>query len=66
MTRKKDRDAIPPLEWASAALGLLIALVLLGIVGREVIRGGSTDDIPHLTVRVERMVGVPGGGSPRS
>ena len=54
------RDPIPPLEWAAAALGLIAALVLLGIIGREAIAGNERP-VPVLVASVERVAASPAG-----
>lgn len=56
----RKRDPIPPLEWTMAALGLVAALILLGIIGREAFVGAA-DPVPALEVRAERTVRTPGG-----
>ena len=53
------RDAIPPLEWAAAAFGLLVAIVLLSIIGRGVVAGGH--EVPHLAASAERVFATPTG-----
>ncbi len=57
---KKRHDPIPPLEWAAAALGLLVALLLLAILGREAV-AGRDDPVPVLVAEVERVVATPTG-----
>jgi len=57
---KKRHDPIPPLEWAAAALGLLVALLLLAILGREAV-AGRDDSVPVLVAEVERVVATPTG-----
>ena len=54
------RDAIPPLEWAAAALGLLAVLVLLAIIGREAVTGNERP-VPVLRAEVERVAATPAG-----
>ena len=57
---KPKHDPIPPLEWAAAALGLLVALLLLAILGREAIEG-KDDPVPVLVAEVERVVATSTG-----
>ena len=61
MARPSSRhDPIPALEWISAALGLLVFVALLAVLGLEaLLRGG--DDVPRLSARVEAVTSVPGG-----
>ena len=46
---KPRRDAIPPLEWAAAALGLLVAIGLVLIIAREGLIAAD-DPVPQLIV----------------
>jgi uncharacterized protein (TIGR02588 family) len=57
---KTEKKAIPALEWVSAALGLAIAIALLGIIGREAL-SGDNGGIPRLEARIERVEATPGG-----
>ncbi len=57
---KKRHDPIPPLEWAAAALGLLVALLLLAILGREAV-AGRDDPVPVLVAEVKRVIATPTG-----
>lgn len=57
---KKRHGPIPPLEWSAAALGLLVALLLLAILGREAV-AGRDDPVPVLVAEVERVVATPTG-----
>jgi uncharacterized protein (TIGR02588 family) len=52
---KPHHEPIPPLEWAAAALGLIVALLLLAILGREAIQG-KDDPVPVLVAELERVV----------
>ncbi len=52
---KSDRDPIPPLEWMAAALGLMLAIALLAIIGREALRATGAQ-VPLLTVESRRLV----------
>ena len=58
--RKHDKDPVPALEWLAAALGLLVALVLLGIIGREALRRDG-DEVPVLAAQVEAIERTPNG-----
>ena len=57
---RKHHDPVPPLEWAAAAVGLLVALVLLGIVAREAF-ATRDDSVPVLTASVERVTATAAG-----
>ena len=52
---RKHHDPVPPLEWAAAAIGLLVALVLVAIVAREALVARE-DSVPVLTATAERVV----------
>lgn len=56
----RQRDPIPILEWAAAAFGFAVALLLLGILGRAALTSPN-DPVPELSVRAGRL--VPGAGS---
>lgn len=58
--RSKKKDPVPALEWVAAALGLVIALALFGIIGREAIRGTGSE-VPMLEARVVGVEPVPAG-----
>ena len=51
---------MPPLEWAAAAVGLLVALVLLAIVAREAFVTRD-ESVPELTATAERVVATASG-----
>jgi len=57
---RHKQDSIPALEWISAALGLLVLLAMIAVLGLEMRQGGS-DDVPLLEARVEGVVPVRGG-----
>lgn len=57
---KKRHDPVPRLEWASAALGLLVAMLLLAILGREAIAGRDYP-VPVLVAEVDRVVATATG-----
>ncbi|WP_310467298.1 hypothetical protein [Sphingomonas sp.] len=57
---KQQRDPVPPLEWAAAAFGLVAALLLLGIIGREAV-AGNDESVPVLVAEVERVAATPTG-----
>ena len=59
MARKKQ-DPIPPLEWAAAGLGLVLALLLIAIIGREAL-AGRHDPVPVLVAEVEQIVATRAG-----
>lgn len=56
----RKKDPIPALEWIAAAIGLGVALVLLGILGREAITGQGRD-VPVLAVQIEEIEATPSG-----
>lgn len=58
---KKRHDPIPPLEWAAAGLGLLVALLLVAILGREAVAGRDDPPVPVLVAEVERAVATASG-----
>lgn len=58
MTKQSKRDPVPALEWVAAALGLLVMVGLLFVLGREIANGGD-DDLPVLSARVERISRTP-------
>ena len=60
MPKAHGHDPVPALEWAAAALGGLIALALLTIIGREALIG-SGDKVPLLRAEVMRVVPTPAG-----
>lgn len=53
MAKGRKKDSIPMLEWASAALGLAIAVALMAIIGREAILRQNGSNVPQLSVKVE-------------
>jgi uncharacterized protein (TIGR02588 family) len=60
MGKASGHDPIPPLEWAAAAAGALIALTLLLAVGREAVFGNS-DAVPILSAKVIGVHETPQG-----
>lgn len=56
---QQPEGGTPMLEWISAALGLLVTLVLLGFIGWQAWRGG--DGLPAIEVRAERILPAAGG-----
>jgi uncharacterized protein (TIGR02588 family) len=56
----KKHDPVPALEWAMAALGVIAALLVLGILAREAMVGRH-NPVPALSVKAERVVRTPGG-----
>ena len=57
---KPRHDPVPPLEWAAAAVGLLVALALLAILGREALAGNERP-VPVLEASVERVAATAAG-----
>lgn len=55
-----QRDAVPLLEWAAAALGLLVLLVMLLVMVREIV-SGVDDDVPLLSARIAEVTDTPTG-----
>jgi uncharacterized protein (TIGR02588 family) len=53
LAKGRKKDSIPMLEWASAALGLAIAVALMAIIGREAILRQNGSNVPQLSVKVE-------------
>ena len=60
MAKGAKTKPIPALEWVSAALGLAIAVALLGIIGREALTS-ENNELPRLAVSIERIETAPGG-----
>ena len=60
MAKATRRDPIPPLEWAAAAAGALIALALLLAIGREAVLGKG-DAVPMLSAEVIGVHATPHG-----
>ena len=61
MARKQDKGPREPLlEWVAAAIGLVLTLGILAIIGREAL-SGEVDQAPAVEVRVERLVQTPAG-----
>lgn len=61
MAKGRQKDPIPLLEWVSAALGLAIAVGLLGIIGREALVHGDGGDVPILAAQIEGIESTPSG-----
>ena len=57
---KKRHDPVPPLEWAAAAVGLLVATLLLAILGREAI-AGRDESVPVLVAEVKQVAATAAG-----
>lgn len=51
---KEQKDAIPLLEWVSAAIGLVIAVAIIGTILVEGLRG-SDDPVPLLAATVQSV-----------
>lgn len=58
--KQSKYGSIPPLEWAAAALGLIVALALLAILGWGIINGGASE-VPILEARIESVTATRGG-----
>ena len=56
----KRKPQTPLLEWITAAVGLIVALVLLGILVREAVSGGQ-DPLPELVVEAAGLEAGHGG-----
>ena len=54
------RDPVPALEWAAAAIGLLLLVGLCFVLLREV-GGGNDRDVPILSAKIERVTRTPTG-----
>lgn len=61
MAKAKSQDPIPLLEWLSAGIGLLIAVALLAIIGREALMDGGESELPVLYVHVAGIEAAAGG-----
>lgn len=57
---KASRDGAPALEWAAAAIGLVILLGLSFVLLREAIVGKDRD-VPALSAEIERVTATPAG-----
>ena len=57
---KTHHDPISALEWGAAAFGLVVAVLLLAIIGREAFVGRE-DAVPILSVQAQRVVQTPSG-----
>jgi uncharacterized protein (TIGR02588 family) len=56
---RPPRDDIPPLEWISAAIGLVCALVAIGFVGWDALLGERSP--PAIEVRLTAVTSTPHG-----
>ncbi len=54
MARSAKNQPVPLLEWVAAALGLAVAIILIGIIAREALAGGG-NQVPVLAVKVESI-----------
>lgn len=59
-SRKSSRGEVPALEWAAAAIGLVILLGLSFILLREA-TAGNDRDVPILSAKIERVTATPSG-----
>ena len=55
MTKARQKDPIPALEWVAAATGLLVALALLGIISWQA-AFENPSEVPILAAEVEGVV----------
>lgn len=64
MTARKQKNAgpdrVPALEWAAAAIGLLLLLGLCFALLRE-FGGGNDRAVPILSAKIERVIRTPAG-----
>lgn len=60
MAKQSKRQSVPLLEWLAAAIGLVVAVALLGIIGREAIRG-TDGEVPVLEARLVGLRSTPAG-----
>lgn len=60
MVKSARTPPTPLLEWVAAALGLAIAIALIGIIARDAV-AGDDGDLPILAARVEGIEAMPGG-----
>ena len=65
MAKASKETPVPLLEWVSAALGLGIALALMGIIGREAILSEKGSDLPILYARVQSVEATKAGHAVR-
>ena len=61
MAKSAKSEPIPLLEWVAAALGLAIAIALMGIIAREAIASGDGSGVPILAAQVESIEATAGG-----
>jgi uncharacterized protein (TIGR02588 family) len=57
---ERRKASTPALEWVAAAIGLLLLLILLAIIGREAV-GGEAAEPPAIAVTAGRTVAAAGG-----
>lgn len=62
MGKSPRHDPVPALEWAAAAIGLLVALALLAVLLREALAGGPRT-LPALSAEAVRVEPGSGGHS---
>lgn len=60
LAKDKKGPATSVLEWMAAAVGLLAALALLGIIANDAITGHH-DPVPVLSVEAQRVIPTPTG-----
>ncbi len=57
--RRARRDQVPTVEWITGLIGLAIVVAILGAIGWEAIRGGTTQ--PALEITLEAVTEGPAG-----
>ena len=60
MAKRKQAPREPLLEWLAAAVGLLLSLAVVAIIGREALNG-EMEQPPAIEVRAERVVPLRSG-----
>lgn len=60
MTERKARKEVPALEWVASAIGLLITLGVLGVIGWEA-ASGDGEAPPAIALSVERVTETDAG-----
>lgn len=58
--RRKEEAREPLLEWAAAAIGLVLTLGIVAVIGREAISGEAAQP-PAIEVMVESLGAMPSG-----
>lgn len=60
MARQRKRPGTPLLEWIASAIGLLLTLGMLAVIGREAINRDA-DQLPAIEVAAGRVVATGSG-----